>query len=205
MEDDYDFDENEKTEISPEVEILKLDKNEITFVVSKCPLYLANALRRVMIAEVPTMAFDFVEIQENSSVLHDEFLAHRLGLIPLVSDMATSFNYSRDCECDGICPKCAVKFKLDFKNDDPNEPKKVTSLHLQNETDCDEYEDRERCAAVVPVDRRELHSDTNEDNYDPITIVKLGPGQRLKFTALAKKVYQKNTQNFNRFPPSVST
>ena len=87
--------------ISPEIEILRIDQNEIRFVLSKCPLYLANALRRVMIAEVPTMAFDFVEIQENSSVLHDEFIAHRLGLIPLVSDYANQFNYSRDCDCEG--------------------------------------------------------------------------------------------------------
>lgn len=192
FEDDY-----EEEKISPEIEILKINGNEITFVLSKCPLYLANALRRVMIAEVPTMAFDFVEIQENSSVLHDEFLAHRLGLIPLVSDKANDFNYCRECDCEGICPKCAVKFKLDCTNNDPNEPIKVTSLHIQNETDCDAFGDRERCLSVMPVDSREYHAETSgEESYDPIVLVKLGPGQRLKFTALAKKGISKEHAKF---------
>jgi len=188
--------EYEDQGISPEIEILKIDQNEIRFVLSKCPLYLANALRRVMIAEVPVMAFDFVEVQENSSVLHDEFIAHRLGLIPLVSDKANEFNYSRDCDCDGICPKCSVKFKLDFTNSENSEAQQVTSLHITNQTDCDDFEDRERCNTVIPVDTREYHANLEGDTYDPIVLVKLGPGQRLKFTALAKKGISKEHAKF---------
>ena len=46
----------------------------------------ASALRRVLIAEVPTMAIEYVFIKDNTSVIPDEVLSHRLGLVPLRAD-----------------------------------------------------------------------------------------------------------------------
>lgn len=44
---------------------------------------IANAFRRILIAEVPTLAIEFVFVHNNTSVIQDEVLAQRLGLIPL--------------------------------------------------------------------------------------------------------------------------
>jgi DNA-directed RNA polymerase II subunit RPB3 len=66
-------------EREPKIKILDLTKDSIKFLLSDTDLSVANGLRRVMIAEVPTMAIDFATIHSNSSVLHDEFLVHRLG------------------------------------------------------------------------------------------------------------------------------
>ena len=47
---------------------------------------IANAFRRILISEVPTIAIEDVFISQNTSVIQDEVLAHRLGLIPLCGD-----------------------------------------------------------------------------------------------------------------------
>jgi DNA-directed RNA polymerases I and III subunit RPAC1 len=46
----------------------------------------ANALRRILLAQVPTVALEHVYMWNNSSIIHDEVLAHRLGLVPLAVD-----------------------------------------------------------------------------------------------------------------------
>ncbi|KAF2650176.1 RBP11-like subunits of RNA polymerase [Lophiostoma macrostomum CBS 122681] len=48
----------------------------------------ANAFRRIMIAEVESLAIEDVFIYQNTSIMQDEILAHRLGLIPLKGDPA---------------------------------------------------------------------------------------------------------------------
>ncbi len=74
---------------------------------------LANAIRRIMISEVPTMAIDRIEVRENSSVLYDEIIAHRTGLIPL-SFGPGKFNSQKECKCGGKgCPLCEVVFALE--------------------------------------------------------------------------------------------
>jgi len=47
---------------------------------------ISNAIRRVLIAEVPTMAIEKVYLYQNTSVIQDEVLCHRLGLLPIRAD-----------------------------------------------------------------------------------------------------------------------
>ncbi|GAB4852937.1 DNA-directed RNA polymerases II, IV and V subunit 3 [Ancistrocladus abbreviatus] len=99
----------------PRVKIRELRDDYMKFELRDTDSSMANALRRVMIAEVPTVAIDLVEIEVNSSVLNDEFIAHRLGLIPLTSERAMSMRFSRDCDAcdgDGQCEYCSVEFHL---------------------------------------------------------------------------------------------
>jgi len=69
----------------PKITLRSLTSQRADFILSNVSLSFANALRRVIIAEVPTVAIDTVEILKNTTVLPDEMLAHRLGMIPLLS------------------------------------------------------------------------------------------------------------------------
>lgn len=91
---------------------MQADSTHVDFTLSRTNLSFANSLRRVIQAEVPTIAVDLVEIEKNSSVLADEFIAHRLGLIPLDSNGAAELNYSRDCDCEQYCDQCSIKLTL---------------------------------------------------------------------------------------------
>ncbi|AWU73441.1 hypothetical protein CAS74_001243 [Pichia kudriavzevii] len=96
----------------PQITIRKAGRDEVDFILSDVELSLANSLRRVMIAEIPTLAIDLVEIQVNTSVLADEFISHRLGLIPLDSTDIDQLKYTRDCTCEDHCDKCSVTLEL---------------------------------------------------------------------------------------------
>lgn len=67
------------------MQIRELSDAHCKFVLSATDTSIANALRRVMLAEVPTIAIDLVDLEANSSVLNDEFIAHRLVCNPSIS------------------------------------------------------------------------------------------------------------------------
>ena len=133
------------------------------------PAY-ANALRRVLIADVPKMAIEDVEFHlgpiraedgkeyESVSPLFDEIIAHRLGLVPIPTDLAL-YNRREDCPtCHGEgCPNCTIIYSVNKRG-----PGLVTSADLEPIGD----------TKLRPTDSK-------------IPIVKLGDGQAMLVYATA--------------------
>lgn len=168
----------------PKLEILRRDPNRIIFVLSDTDVSVANALRRVMILEVLIFVIDEVLIEVNNIVLYDEFIVHRLGLIPLMSEQAESYKMRMECDCAGSemgCPNCAVEFSLDITCEQAR--LEVTSKDLLNRTP--EVAGHKR---VEPIhgDSRDGQGDRRQGS-DGIVIVKMAKGQALKLRAVARK------------------
>jgi len=207
-----------------QLDSVTLGRNDMRFILRNTDVSMANALRRTMIAEVPTMAVDLVTIHENTTVLHDEYIAHRIGLIPLASAAADGYVYSRDCvACDDFCGACSVSYTLSVTNaTDDDVP--VTSRDL---VPAEVSPDAPSGDPVVPIhDSGDVLRDAAPSPSSPtgavpasvseaaakgILIVKLARGQRLSFSAIAKKGIGKEhakwspvcTVAFRAEPPAV--
>ena len=145
------------------MEVSHLSKDKKTgrqsFLIKGSSPMFVNVLRRIMMTEVPVMAIEDVEFRKNSSILYDEILAHRLGMIPLKTDLKT-YNLMQECKCNGEgCAKCTLKLTL-----------KVTAKSDQLVT-AEEIQSKD--PKVVPV-------------YMDMPIVKLLKGQQLEFEATAR-------------------
>ena len=112
------------------IEIISTGKEEATFFLRGVDAAFANSIRRTIMEDVPTIAIEDVEFRKNSSVLYDEMAAHRMGLIPLTTDLQ-SYNLPANCKCEKQgCASCQVKLTLkaegpctvyasDLKSNDP--------------------------------------------------------------------------------------
>ena len=143
------------------LEVINQDNQTMSVKLKGVPLQYANALRRVCLNGVPVFAIDTVDIIENSSVLADEGLAHRLGLIPIKTDLSR-FNEPSKCDCDSEtgCSNCKVMLVLDSGDSDTT--RTVLSNELSSEDD-----------SIKPIS-------------DKIPIVQLAPGQRIKIECYAR-------------------
>jgi DNA-directed RNA polymerase subunit D len=101
--------------------------NYMKVIISDVPPSFVNTIRRVLVANVPKMAVEDVEFHlgpirdssgkefESVSPLFDEVIAHRLGLIPIPTDLSL-FNFRTNCDCKGEgCPNCTIMYNLNKK------------------------------------------------------------------------------------------
>lgn len=143
------------------VDIIEVSNEMISVRFIGFPRQYINSLRRIAISEVPIMAIDDIILHYNSSPLHDEALAHRLGLIPLRTEL-NRFVESEKCSCKSSlgCPNCRVILYLDVEAKD--KPREVLSSDLISEDN-----------VVKPINPN-------------IPIVTLATGQKLKLEAYAR-------------------
>jgi DNA-directed RNA polymerase II subunit RPB3 len=173
---------------TPSIKINDIKEDVIQFEIFNTDSSLANSLRRVMIAEVPTLCIDLVEFEDNTSVLIDEVISHRLGLIPIKSDRPggmTEWNYNHACTCSDFCDMCSAVFNLDCSfNEMSQRPENVNLVSIPVTSKDLISENRDARAAHFS---NEEEASRGFASNNGIIIVRLGPGQSIKLRAIAKK------------------
>ncbi len=161
-----------------EIQIIEKTDEFMRFIVSGVNTPFANALRRIMLTEVPTMAIDEIVILENSSILNDEILAHRMGLIPIKTDL-DSYVLPEECKCESElgCNLCRANLTLEAEATDKTMTVYSGELKPENPD-------------IAPVS-------------DKIPIVKLAPEQRVNLEAYAR--LGKGTKHAKWQPVSMCT
>ncbi|KAJ2099405.1 DNA-directed RNA polymerase core subunit rpc40, partial [Coemansia sp. S100] len=77
-----------------DINIVHITPTEMEFDLIGVDASIANALRRILLAEIPTMAIETVYMINNTGIVQDEVLAHRLGLVPIMAD-PQDFNWKQ--------------------------------------------------------------------------------------------------------------
>ncbi|KEG12330.1 putative DNA-directed RNA polymerase, alpha subunit [Trypanosoma grayi] len=150
----------------------------MTFDVERISPPIANMFRRLILTEVPVLAFDRILIEENDSVVPDELLAHRIGLVPLAGPVAKMqfVTESNQVGFDALDPQRVLVFELAAEG---RRDAQATSVY-SGELKWKPLPGQEAWANGPDEDRVFLvHPD--------IILTKLGPGQRLKLRVIAVK------------------
>ncbi len=139
-----------------DLKLLNKQGNKFIFLIKDTDPAFVNTLRRIMVSEVPTMAIRRVTFLKNSSALFDEIIAHRLGMLPLLTDLS-SYELPEKCSCKGAgCAKCQSVITLKAEG-----PLTVYASDLKSQD-----------PKVKPV-------------YAKMPVIKLLKGQELEFEAVA--------------------
>ncbi|KAI5321339.1 PREDICTED: DNA-directed RNA [Prunus dulcis] len=193
------------------VEVIRLTEDEMEFDMIGIDPALANAFRRILISEVPTMAIEKVLIANNTSVIQDEVLAHRLGLIPIKADPRL-FEYA---ENNTASEKNTIVFKLHVRCERSGQRLSVKSkelIWLPNGSEFPlESQDSKTGSSSKPKTYTsftcsqeslpEFSSNPIAPALGDILIARLGPGQEIELEAHAVKGIGKTHSKWSPVTP----
>lgn len=166
---------------------------ELEFDMIGCYPSIANAFRRIMLSEVPSMAIERVFIYNNTSIIQDEVLAHRLGLIPLKADPRLFELKSEEIE-DGT-EHDTLEFELKVKctrNKDAKETASFDGLYKNHSVYSGQIK-------WLPKGKQaELHKEEDIGSiHTDILINKMRPGHELDLKLVAVKGFGKDHAKFS--------
>ncbi|CAO1631085.1 unnamed protein product [Sympodiomycopsis kandeliae] len=171
----------------------RLSRERIEFDLIGVDPSIANAVRRILMAEVPTVAIEHIYIWNNTSIIQDEVLAHRLGLVPINIDPdRIQFKYPGDEPTEEntlvftINVKCE-KIRGADKNETDEEKKYTDSNVYSSSMTWDPKGDQENMFSDNPP--RPVH--------DEILLAKLRPGQELRMELHCEKGIGKDHAKFS--------
>ena len=192
------------------IDIITASEQEIVFDLVGVDASMANALRRIMMAEVPTVAIEKVWINANSGIIQDEILAHRVGLIPLnvdpqKLDYVSKGEDGEDEETDADTLVLHLNVFFPHSDQDPSTFPQGTSVAPGGEV-------LSKHLQWLPIGgQAETFLEGVHPVHDDIVIAKLRPGQSIEFEAHCRKGEGKDHAKFSpvatvsyRLLPSIS-
>ncbi|XP_006654023.1 DNA-directed RNA polymerases I and III subunit rpac1 [Oryza brachyantha] len=174
------------------VEIKRLTEDDVEFDMIGIDASVANAFRRILIAEVPTMAIEKVLIADNSSVIADEVLAHRLGLIPLDADPRL-FEYISENDAPNERNTIVYKLHVSCKKGSPRLTVKSGDLEWLPEgsqlplASPAQSRDKKKTYTSFSQSQKDILEKPLGVKLKDITIARLGPGQAIELEVHAVK------------------
>ena len=169
------------------MKIIRLEGLEMELDIIGVDPSIPNAFRRIMLSDIPTMAFDKVLIYNNTSIIQDEVLAHRLGLIPLKADPRL-FEMRQDGDTDGT-RKDTLKFELMLKCSwNPAKARDERSCHTNPSDMFRDYKVLSSHLKWICMDgQQDLTADSVGPVHNDILIAKLRPGHEVDIELHAMK------------------
>lgn len=171
------------------IEWKKIQTNHLEFVLKNVGISFANGIRRIMEAEVPTICIDVVDYKKNSGTMEEEFIAHRLGLIPwkkTKKEMKEISMIGQQCNCGETehCEICSIKMSVD-------------------KTGISDHQFTILYSGDIIVENKNNNNDFLVPIYDNIPITKLGKYQRVAANMWAKKCIGRMHQKWSPVHTSV--